>query len=97
MATIDFTATEFNKVKQGLASLRQAFAFAQIQPAILELATPDDGARLLRMLDIEHQLYVEPGMTQKGEYRNQVEIMGVIVRWPTKRLAMPSGGWKEVP
>lgn len=90
-------SNEFSKIKLGLASLRQAFAYAGLTPAILELSTPDDGRRLLRMLDIEHQLYVEPGMNEDGKYRNQTTIMGIIVRWPTERMALPTGGWKEVP
>ncbi len=80
-------------IQDGLYALTHFFAMHRITPAVVELSSPGDGARLCSMLGPELMRmprFVDP----KAAVWNQVELMGVIVRWPAEAYALPHGGYE---
>lgn len=85
----------FQDIVEGIYRMVLAFREYHMEPAIIELSSWEDGQRLMSLLDREHRAYLELGMDDKtGEPRNQVTIMGVIVRWPAKRRVLRDGGFE---
>lgn len=83
----------FREIKEAIYGLSHAFRRHRMTPAIIELASREEGYQLKAMLDREHTMYVELGMDHTtGEPRHQVSIAGVIVRWPAHRRAQVGGG-----
>lgn len=82
---------------KGLMALRHGFERHHLTPVAVDLGSWEDGNALLRGLDSEHMHYVEKGIhPATGEMVNQCTIVGIIVRWPTKRIALPRGGFEFI-
>ena len=77
----------FAEIRGALCQLRRAFEKHHMTPAILELADARQSRHLLAMIDPQHMPIVN-GMDAKGNPMRQVEIEGVIVRWPARVISM---------
>lgn len=90
--------TPFDRIREGVWRARGAFAAGSPQPieiAAIELLTPEDGVRLMSIID--PMANVENWLRDDGSPGLQIDVDGVIVRWPARWLALPNGGWKDVP
>lgn len=81
----------FTEIRSALWNLRCTFEKHYMTPAILELADARQSRHLLAMLDLAHTGPVTAGMDQKGNPTRQVEIEGVIIRWPARVLSCGEG------
>jgi hypothetical protein len=80
-------------IQEALYGLTHFFAMHQLTPAVVELSSPEDGMRLRSMLGSE-LLYMPQFVDPKADVWNQVELMGVIIRWPARAYAIPGGGYE---
>ena len=78
----------FTEISAALWQLRMAFEKHHMTPAILELADARQARFLLDMIEPKCT-HVINGMDSKGNPTRQVEIEGVIVRWPAR--VIPTG------
>ena len=77
-----------NDLGTAIMKLRASLESRNITPVSIDLASWEDGQRLLGSLDQEHMLYVEQGIDNRtGEMVNQAQVAGMIIRWPTMRKA----------
>lgn len=84
-------------VREGIYNLQNAFRTVLLEPAVIELASWDEGQRLIRMLAQDPMIGQAILMEHKdGRALWQVSLEGTLVRWPTLRQAQPKGGWKYV-
>jgi hypothetical protein len=86
------------------AHIRRAFVAANLNPpAAINLATHDDGMRLLGAA-AQSSLAVYPGDPRlgtpielaDGSVFMECELFGMKVRWPANRRATPDGSWSFV-
>ena len=85
----------FNEIRAALWQLRRTFEKHRMTTAILELADARQSRYLLSMLDPQHMMVIN-GMDQKGKPMRQVEIEGVIVRWPAHVVSTGADGFDYV-
>lgn len=86
----------FNDIATAIIRLSMAMKEHHMNaPAAIDLYAPEDGARLMRALPKEQLVYVEYGRMrpETGEPVNQIEIAGVIVRWPAQKRLRRDGGF----
>lgn len=84
-------------IANGLMALRRGFDRHHLTPVAVDLGSWEDGMVLLRGLDSEHMPSVKNGIhPTTGEMVNQCTIVGIIVRWPTKLIAGPRGGFEFI-
>lgn len=79
-------------IKEGIWRLRTAFERHHITPAVIEIGSPEEGMRLRSMispLDVMPQF-----VDDTAKVWNQIELVGVIIRYPAKAYAMPKGGFE---
>ena len=86
----------FTEIRGALWQLRMAFEKHHMTPAILELADARQSRFLLSMIDPQ-QMPIVNGMDERGKPMRQVEIEGVIVRWPARVIStgIDSFNWWE--
>ena len=77
----------FTEICGAISQLRRAFEKHHMTPAILELADMRQSRYLLAMLDPQYIHTIVNGMDAKGNPMRQVEIEGVIVRWPARVIS----------
>ena len=82
---------------QGLLRARRAMAAANIDLAAIELMTPEDGERLLALLEPQDVCGRMAWLRDDGSPGAQIELEGVLVRWPQRRIARFGGGWVDSP
>lgn len=73
-----------------ILATRRAFKQAGLEvPAIIVLASPEEGMKVRSMLALGYlaPAYILDGTT---EYM-QLEVAGVLVRWPCTKVALPGG------
>lgn len=80
-------------VKEGLYELVHHWRGADITPAIITLSSPRDFAILKHSLGPELML-MPRHVAENADVFNQVEFMGVIIRAPAERWALPTGGFE---
>lgn len=63
----------------------------------IDLGSWEDGQHFKGSVNSEHALYIEHGIDERtGEMKNQGQVAGVLVRWPTKRKALRQGGFDYI-
>jgi hypothetical protein len=85
-----------------IASVRSAFMSANMEPpAAIFLKSHDEGMRFLSAVRQQDRWTVVPGSPElgipiemaDGSAWMEVQVMGIAVRWPANRTAMPDGSW----
>ena len=83
-----------------LFDTRAAFIAAGFEsPAVITLATHDDGMKLLMTIQQRHQLIITSTSQQygipiegpDGTVWMEIELMGLKIRWPANRMAFQDG------
>lgn len=82
-------AEPFTEIQAALWNLRRVFEKHHMTPTILELADPRQSRYLKAMLDPATIIAI--GMDLKGNPTRQIEIEGIIVRWPAQMLPVGEG------
>lgn len=93
-----------NDILDGFANVRRAFLAANLNPpASINLETHDDGMRMLSelaqtnlLLTAGSDLLGKPVEMADGSVFMECQVMGMKIRWPADRYAMPDGSWKFV-
>lgn len=80
---------------RGLWIARQTMQRAGIDLASIDLMSPMDGMRLMAMLDPHDLTGQVPWLRKDGTPGSQLEIEGILVRWPQQRFVLPGGGWRD--
>lgn len=102
--------TEINTKSMGedildnFARLRIAFQAANMEPpASINLASHDEGMRFLSAIartnfsyQVGSELLGKPLRMADGSTVMEMQLMGIKVRWPADRIAMPDGSWSWV-
>lgn len=90
-----------NDIFDAFARVRVAFKAANLNPpAAIHLPTREDGMRLLSVVAQQPFLVATPSRLGKpveladGSVFMECELMGMKVRWPANRRAMPDGSWR---
>lgn len=80
-----------NDLVSAVATLRDVLRRHEMDVGRIVLMDQRDGTVIRYMLDTPYA-NVEPAMDpETGQPLRQVEVMGVLVQWPVKRIAMPKG------
>lgn len=82
---------------KGMYDARRTLLRARIDLAALELLTPEDGLKVLSLLQPEDICGRMPWLRDDGRPGAQLEVEGVLVRWPQRSIALPGGGWRNEP
>lgn len=86
------------------ALVRHAFRAANLQPpTAIHLASHDEGMRFLRAV-AQKNLMLRPGdplmgkpiEMADGSVFMEAEVLGMKVRWPANKWAMPDGTWRHI-
>ena len=85
----------FTEIRAALWNLRRTFEKHHMTPAILELADLRQARHLLAMIG-PGSIPPINGMDEKGRPMRQVEIEGVIVRWPARVVSTGYYGFDYV-
>ena len=85
----------FTEIRGAISQLRRVFEKPHMTPAFLELADARQSCSLLSMIEPQY-IPVINGMDAKGNPMRQVEIEGVIVRWPTRVVSTGSNSFDYV-
>ena len=80
---------------EGLYRARIAMEKAGLTPCAIDLSSPDDGVRLLAMIPPGE--VVGQWLREDGSAGHSIEIAGLLVRWPTRQIALRGGGYKDFP
>ena len=92
-------------ILDGLALAIEAFRGAGLDaPTVIMLGTHEDGMRFLssvRQQDFWTACHNDMSLGKEirgldGSVYMQVQIMGLAVRWPANRFAMPDGSFRHV-
>lgn len=91
-----------NDIIDSFARIRVAFVAVNLKPpASINLASREDGMRFLSEV-AQTNMLVFPGDSRLGALVEmadgavfmECELMGMKVRWPASRFAMPDGSWR---
>ena len=74
----------FSDVTEALVALIRALGRVQANPVAVDLGGPEDGLRFLQVLPSHYRAMVEVRRFNydRGIEVDQVEVCGVLVRWP---------------
>lgn len=85
----------FTEIRGALWQLRRAFEKHHMTPAILELADARQSRFLLSMIEPQYTPVIN-GMDEKGNPTRQVEVEGVLIRWPARVVSTGSNSFDYV-
>ncbi|MDX8492888.1 hypothetical protein RFN29_15020 [Mesorhizobium sp. VK22B] len=90
------SADDFNHIATAIMRLQSAMRAVNIEPAIIELASREQGEQLRHIAEayMRQNGGASIGMDPKGKPVNQMEICGTIVRWPAHYQAPWSVGFR---
>lgn len=89
----------------GLAMVRETFQRAGLKPpTVMLLESHDEGIRFLSSVRQQGDWVAVAGSGELGRVVEMadgsawmsVQVMGIEVRWPANRFALPDGGWSYV-
>lgn len=91
-------------ILDGIAKMRCAFLAANLKPpSTILLESHEEGMRFLTEMRQECNWVAmagDPALGQPIEMADgsvwmEIKVMGVAVRWPATRYAMPDGSWRH--
>lgn len=100
------TKNKLNRdIYDGIAAIRHAFMSADLKPpTVILLESHEEGVRMLSAIRQSANwsaiigspdLGLETRMAD-GSTWMEIKIMGIAIRWPANRLALPDGSWRYV-
>ena len=92
----------YSDLLDGLAQVRATFMQAGLKPpTVMLLESHEEGMRFLSKILQTHVWTATPLSPDLGRAMEMADgsvwmecnVMGIAVRWPANRIAMPDGGW----
>ena len=89
----------------GIARIRHEFLRANLKPpTVILLESHEEGMRMLSAIRQRGDWIAVVGSADLGHERQmsdgsvwmEIKVMGIAIRWPANRMAMPDGTWRHV-